>query len=220
MRVDFEAMHAAGWSPLDSANRAEASGMARLEVYKAIFDHWGPTSFAVDELLHQAAGYPSRAAQAAATVGLAAIVLEYSTVTLADFAAFERTTRISRKVVALARADRPDDALRFYDRLHATELRLEPITEAEARHVVLEMRATSSALSSVVVDNVERHPWGWLFTPNLDDDRAGRIPAPPGAGVRPILFDRFTGLAIGLHRVESAPVYLQRYEETGWPFVQ
>lgn len=218
MRVDFEALRADGWSPLDCAVVAESQGMSRLEIFKAIFTCWGTGPFAVDELVRYGSGYPSRAARAAATIGLAAVVLEYSNATSEEFAAFERVTGISRKVDGLARADRSTDALGFYDRLDPHSLSLTATSEAEARRVVLSMRAPGSPLSSIVVDSIDQYQWGWLFSPQLDHaDRSPR-PLQPGASVKPILFDRFSGAAIELDIDETLSAYVRRYEKTGWPF--
>ena len=212
MTVDFETMRAAGCSALEAGMLAESQGMSRLEVFKAILHHWSVEPFAVEHMERYAAGYPSRAAQAAATIGLAAVVLAYPNASSEDVAAFDRVTGLSRKVDALARADRADDALRFYDRLDPDELRLTPITQAEARDAVRSRRERSSPQRSVVIDPVEERSWGWTFSSH---DPAGRLA--PWSGARPLLVDRFTGAVIVLDREDPLEVQVRRYEETGWP---
>ncbi len=212
MTVDFETMRAAGCSALEAGLLAESQGMSRLEVFKAILQHWSVEPFAVEHMERYTSGYPSRAAQAAATIGLAAVVLAYPTASGEEFAAFERVTGLSRKVDALARAGRADDALRFYDRLDPDALRLTPITQAAARDAVRSRRVRSAPQRSVVVDPVEEHPWGWAFS---SGDPANRLADRYEA--RPLLVDRFTGAVIELDGDESLEVHVGRYEETGWP---
>ena len=218
MTVNFERMRADGWDPIECAAIAESQGMSRLDVFKAIYTCWGPDAFAVTELeKYGTTEYPSRAARAAATVGLAVIILNYAHASYEEVAKFERVTGISRKVEALARADRSTDALSFYDRLDPNSLELTPTSETEARATVRAARARYSHFSSVVVDSVTPYSWGWLFSPDLGFEHGSRRPPQPGADVRPIIFDRFTGVAIVVSSNEPEPVYVQRYEESGWP---
>ncbi|MEZ5407000.1 MAG: hypothetical protein R2761_03180 [Acidimicrobiales bacterium] len=212
MTVDFETLRAAGTSALEAGMLAESEGMSRLEVFKAILHHWSVEPFAVECMERYGSGYPSRAAQAAATIGLAAVVLAYPTASAEEVTAFERTTALSRKVDALARADRADDALRFYDRLDPEVLRLTSLTQAEARHAVWLQRGRRSQQRSVIIDPMEQHTWGWVF-PALDptDRLAGPSAAPP------LLVDRFTGAVVELTADEPLEAQIGRYEETGWP---
>lgn len=213
MTVDFETMGAAGWSALEEAMHAESQGMSRLEAFKAILTRGSVEPFAVEHMARYGSGYPSRAAQAAATIGLAAVVLAYPRASCDEVAAFERETGLSRKVDALARADRADDALRFYDRLDPDSLRLQPISLVEARDVALSQRTGSAPQLSVVIDPVEQHPWGWVFSSHLPTSRLA-----DRAGARPVMVDRFTGAAIELDGLAPIATYVGRYEETGWPF--
>jgi hypothetical protein len=217
MAVDFERMCADGWDPVECAALAESRGTARLEVFKAIYTSWGPDAFVASDLERYGTDYPSRAARAAATVGLAVLVLNYAQASCEDVAWFERITHISRKVEALAKADRANDALSFYDRLDPSSLQLTPITEAEASGVVRATRAQYSHLSSVVVDSIDPYPWGWIFLPDLDPDPDRRQRPQPGVDARPLIFDRFTGALIEVHSDETTQEYVRRYEETGWP---
>lgn len=216
MTVDFENLRASGWSPLACAAHAESEGLSRLVAFKGVMDHWGAGPFSVDDMLQYGDGYPSRAAHGSATVGLAALVLEYPTATFEEVAAFERTTGISRKVEALARADRPDDALRFYDRLDPDELELTALTQSEARGIVRHIREPNTSLRSVVIDTVNDYHWGWVFSPDLDGDVTVEGPAPGVVG-SPILLDRFTGVGFELDLGMPLEIAVERYDETGWP---
>lgn len=213
MTVDFETLRAAGSSALEAGMLAESQGMSRLEVFKAILQHWSVEPFAVERMERYGSDYPSRAAQAAATIGLAAVVLAYPKASCEEFAAFERITGLSRKVDALARADRPDDALRFYDRLDPEVLRLAPITQGEARQAVWSHRSASAQQRSVVIDPVEQHSWGWIFPSH---DAADRLPG-WSPDPRALLVDRFTAAVIELDDDESLDAQRDRYERTGWP---
>lgn len=213
MTVDFETLRTAGSSALEAGLFAESQGMSRIEVFKAILQHWGVEPFAVERMERYGSGYPSRAAQAAATIGLAAVVLAYPKASCEEFTAFERITGLSRKVDALARADRADDALRFYDRLDPDALRLTPITQGEARQAVWSQRGRSAQQRSVVVDPVEQFAWGWVFPSHGPADRlTGR-----SAAALPLLVDRFTAAVIELDGDEPLEVQRGRYEKTGWP---
>lgn len=216
MTVDFENLRAAGWSPLACAAHAESEGLSRLEAFKGVMSQWGAAPFAVDDMLQYGSGYPSRAAHGAATVGLAAVVLEYPTASFEEVTDFELETGISRKVEALARADRPDDALRFYDRLVSDVLGLTPVTQTEARGLVRMLREPDSPLHSVVIDSINEYVWGWIFSPRLDGRplAGGRS---PGVGGSAILLDRFTGVGFKLDMDEPLEVVVKRYQETGWP---
>lgn len=213
MTVDFETLRAAGSSALEAGMLAESQGMSRLEVFKAILQHWSVEPFAVERMEGYGSGYPSRAAQAAATIGLAAVVLAYPKASCEEFAVFEQITGLSRKVDALARADRADDALRFYDRLDPEVLRLTPISLGEARQAVWSQRSVSAQRRSVVIDPVEQHSWGWVFP---SDDAVVRLPRRSPAH-RPLLVDRFTAAVIELDGDEPLDVQRERYERTGWP---
>jgi hypothetical protein len=70
----------------------------------------------------------------------------------------------------------------------------------------------------VVIDTVERHQWGWLFSPQLAESDPAVRPRQPGARARSILFDRFSGLAIELGLDEPTSLHVRRYEATWWPF--
>lgn len=213
MTVDFETLRAAGTSALEAGMVAESQGMSRLEVFKAILQHWSVEPFAVESMERYGSGYPSRAAQAAATIGLAAVVLAYPHASCEEVSAFERITRLSRKVDALARADRADDALRFYDRLDPEVLRLTPMTQGEARHAVGSRRGGSAQERSVVIEPVEQYTWGWVFP---SPDPADRL-AVGSAAALPLLVDRFTAAVIELDGDEPIEVQIGRYLETGWP---
>lgn len=212
MTVDFETMRAAGLSALEAGMLAESQGLRRLEVFKAILRHWGVEPFAVENMERYGSGYPSRAAQAAATVGLAAVVLAYPRASCEEFAAFERITGLSGKVEALARADRADDALRFYDRLDPDALRLAPIALTEARRAVWAQQGRPAQLRSIVIEPVEQLAWGWVFP---SPDPTDRLARPSAAS--PLLVDRFTGAVIELDGEEPLAAQTARYEETGWP---
>jgi hypothetical protein len=214
---EFEQWRAAGRSPAECVAMAESRGLARLEIFKALHVVWGDEALTDDQLQRYGSGYPSPAAQVAATEGLAGLVRRYSRATEEEFAWFERLTGISRKVDALAMADRTVDALAFYDRLDPESLILHPTTGSQARAAVRRARAERSTLSSTVVDFVARYRWGWLLSAVLDQtDRPGPIPR-VDQEARPMLFDRFIGVPIEVTSDEPHAVFIERYEQTGWP---
>ncbi len=217
MNVDFDRMRAAGWSPIDAVAKAEAEGLSRLEAFKAIYAHWGPDAFGAADLERHGTDYPSRSARAAATVGLAVLVLQYPTCSADEFTRFEAVTGISRKVERLARAGRAEDALAFYDRLDPESLRLRPISETEARSIVHRERGRRSRLSSSLADSMVSFPWGWLFLPSDGYELGASGELPGGGDLRPIILDRFTGVPIEVVADEAPDVYVRRYETTGWP---
>ncbi len=219
VELDFANMHQRGWSPAVAFTLGTQNGLSRLETFKAILDNWGTAPFRVTELEGFDNGtYPSASARAAATVGLAAVVLNYPQATADDFAEFEARTGISRKVVALARADRADDALRFYDRLETDRLFLRALDERDARRVVA-LAADPIEQVAGLDDSrsVATFDWGWAFT--VDDE------VRPPAGDRPstrrqaraMLVDRFTGALIELADTIDLASACARYGMTGWP---
>ncbi len=220
--LDFSRMKSRGLSPFDAATVAKAAGVSHLETFKGIYDHWGSGPFTIGELEKHGDGqFPTPSARAAATVGLAALILNYPKATAGDVARFELVTGISRKVVALARAGRADDALGFYDRLEPDRLALRPISEVEARRTV--GLAVGEHRGWLRVDDAATttHDWGWLYHYQSAAFLDTGDPACHVSGTAPIIVDRFTGALIETGDPSESPAtYGERYEATGWPTPQ
>ncbi len=218
VEVRFERMKDDGWTPHEAASAAAASGASRLEIFKAIYDHWGPGPFTIAELEQYGSdSYPSPAARAAATVGLAALVLNYPLATSDDVAKFEATTGISRKVEGLARADRADDALQFYERLDSDRLRLQPIEEPEARRMVARVIGEHEGRLRVLDEATGHFDWGWMFHYQSVSHLTTGRPEDRLAGNAPIIIDRYSGALIETGSTDDPTQYASRYARTGWP---
>lgn len=202
--------------PGEAIQRAEREGIPRLRIFKALDETWGVDLLQPPDLTSELCGYPSIAAREAATTGLAAVVISFSSATAADIMAFDTVTGLSKKVDALAMAGRVSDALAFYDRLTHDVLHLEPLDHDECREratqSILDHVAGESRLGLIADQATERHQWGWLFFHRapLDLDR-GRSVNPP------LIVDRFTGAVWPTGTLLPPSIYVAQYVATGSP---
>lgn len=213
----FAELHQKGESSARAARLATEAGVPRLLTIKAMADRWG-VQVNTDEIgAADPGGYPSVAARETATFALAGLVAAYPGASFGDFLEFERRTRISTKIDALAMADRVADALAFYDRLAPGSLEIIELTEDEARAIAADHIDEASGAVRIQDESTQTHDWGWLFlyqsAAYLDTgDFAQMI-----AGNAPLIIDRFTGALWSTGTASRPDDYIERYRRTGTP---
>lgn len=213
----FAKLHQEGVSSARAARLATEAGVPRLLIIKAMADRWG-VQVNMDEIgAADPGGYPSVAARETATFALAGLVAAYPNASFADFLAFEKRTRISVKIDALAMADRVADALAFYDRLVPGELDITELTDAEARAIAAEYIDEAAGALRIQDASTLTHDFGWLFlyqsAAYLDTgDFAQMI-----AGNAPLIVDRFTGALWATGTASRPDDYIADYRRTGTP---
>ncbi len=215
--IEFAELYEQGVSSTRAAQLATEAGVPRLLIIKAMADHWGVEVNADEIGASRSGGYPSVAARETATFGLAGLVAAYPTVSFAEFVDFERTTRMSSKLDALAMADRVADALAFYDRMNRNELFLEPLPFDDARMLAGIHIGEDEGEVRIQDGSTQEHEWGWLFlyqsVAYLDTGDYSKMIA----GNAPIIVDRFTGAIWQTGTATRPDEYIETYVQFGTP---